>query len=79
MTTWWYVNPTSELIRSLLNFVLDRLMVRISMCTHLPATYRLSIAYLDKLPCAVRAGYSSGNHKPCLEGTREGVLWDIGA
>ncbi|KIM78643.1 hypothetical protein PILCRDRAFT_11100 [Piloderma croceum F 1598] len=36
-------------------------------------------AYLAKLPCAVRAGYSSGNHKPCLKGTREGVLWDIEA
>jgi hypothetical protein len=54
-------------------------MVRIPVCTHLPATYRLSIAYLAKLSCAVRAGYSSGNHKPCLEGTREGVLWDIEA
>jgi NACHT domain len=54
-------------------------MVRISVCTHLSATYRLSIAYLAKLPCAVRAGYSSGNHKPCLKGTREGVLWDIEA
>jgi NACHT domain len=54
-------------------------MVRIPVCTHLPATYRLSIAYLAKLPCAVKAGYSSGNHKPCLEGTREGVLWDIEA
>jgi NACHT domain len=54
-------------------------MVRIPVCTHLPATYRLSIAYLAKLPCAVRAGYSSGNHKPCLKGTREGVLWDIEA
>jgi NACHT domain len=54
-------------------------MVRISVCTHLSATYRLSIAYLAKLPCAVRAGYSSGNHKPCLTGTREGVLWDIEA
>jgi hypothetical protein len=54
-------------------------MVRIPVSTHLPATYRLSIAYLAKLPCAVRAGYSSGNHKSCLEGTREGVLWDIEA
>jgi NACHT domain len=27
----------------------------------------------------VRAGYSSGNHKPCLNGTREGVLQDIEA
>jgi NACHT domain len=54
-------------------------MVRIPVCTHLLATYRLSIAYLAKLPCAVRAGYSSGNHKPCLKGTREGVLWDIEA
>jgi NACHT domain len=54
-------------------------MVRIPVCTHLPATYRLSIAYLAKLPCAVRAGYSSGNHKPCFKGTREGVLWDIEA
>ena len=25
----------------------------------------------------MRAGYGSGNHKPCLKGTREGVLWDI--
>jgi len=32
MTKWWYVNPTSELIRSLLNFVLDKLMVRIPVC-----------------------------------------------
>ena len=54
-------------------------MVRIPVCTHFPATYRLSIAYLAKLPCAVRAGYSSGNHKPCLKGTREGVLGDIEA
>jgi NACHT domain len=54
-------------------------MVRISVCTHLFATYRLSIAYLAKLPCAVRAGYSSGNHKPCLKGTREGVIRDIEA
>src|ERR1700733_13925967 len=54
-------------------------MVRIPLCTHLPATYRLSIAYLAKLPCAARAGYSSENHKPCLKGTREGVLWDIEA
>ena len=54
-------------------------MVRIPMCTHLPAIYLLSIAYLAKLPCAVRAGYSSGNHKPCLKDTREGVLWDIEA
>jgi len=54
-------------------------MVCIPVCTHLPATYRLSIAYLAKLPCAVKAGYSSGNHKPCLDGTREGVLWDIEA
>ena len=52
-------------------------MVRTPVWTRLPATYRLSIAYLTKLPCAARAGYSSGNHKPCLEGTREGVLWDI--
>jgi NACHT domain len=52
-------------------------MVRIPVGTHLPATYCLSIAYLAKLPCAVRAGYSSGNHKSCLEGIREGVLWDI--
>jgi hypothetical protein len=59
--------------------MLDRLMVHIQVCTHLPATYRLSTAYLAKLPCAVRSGYSSGNHKPCLEGTREGVLWDIEA
>src|SRR3984885_9175685 len=79
MTKWWYANPTSELIRSLVQFVLDRLMVRIQVCIHLPATYRLSIAYLAKLPCAVRAGYSSGNHKPCLKGTREGVLRDIEA
>jgi NACHT domain len=49
------------------------------VCTHLPTTYRLSIAYLAKLPCAVKAGYCSGNHKPCLQGTREGVLWDIEA
>jgi len=27
----------------------------------------------------VTAGYSSRNHKPCLHGTREGVLWDIEA
>ena len=27
----------------------------------------------------MRAGYSSGNHKPCLNGTREGVLRDIEA
>jgi NACHT domain len=54
-------------------------MVRIPVFTYLPATYRLSIAYLAKLPCAVRAGYSSGNYKPCLKGTREGVLWDIEA
>jgi hypothetical protein len=25
------------------------------------------------------AGFSSGNHKPCLKGTRERVLWDIEA
>jgi hypothetical protein len=25
----------------------------------------------------VKAGYSSGNHKPCLNGTREGILLDI--
>jgi NACHT domain len=49
------------------------------MCTHLPATHRPLIACLVKLPCAVRAGYSSGNHKPCLQGTREGVLLDIEA
>ena len=79
MTKWWYVNPTSELIRSLLNFVVDRLMVRILVCTHLPATYPLLIAYLAKLPCTARAGHSSGNHKPCLEGTQEWVLWDIEA
>ena len=54
-------------------------MVRIPVCSHLPATYRLSIAYLAKLPCAVRVGYSSGNHKPCLKGTREGVIRDIEA
>jgi hypothetical protein len=54
-------------------------MVRIPVCTHLPETYRLSIAYLAKLPCAVRAGYSSGNHRLCLKGTREGVLLDIEA
>jgi hypothetical protein len=49
------------------------------MCNHLPVIYLLSIAYLAKLPCAVRAGYSSGNHKPCLKDTQEGVLWDIEA
>jgi NACHT domain len=38
---------------------------------------RLSIAYLDKLPRAIGAGYSSGNHKPYLEGTRAAVLQDI--
>ena len=27
----------------------------------------------------MRAGYSSGNHKPCLNGTREGVLLDVEA
>ena len=79
MTKWWSVIPTSELIRSLFNFVVDRPMVRIPVCSQLPATYRLSIAYLAKLPCAVRAGYSSGNHKPCLKGTREGVIRDIEA
>ncbi|KIM78578.1 hypothetical protein PILCRDRAFT_11043 [Piloderma croceum F 1598] len=36
-------------------------------------------AYLAKLPCAVRAGYNSGNHKSYLKGTWEGVLWDIKA
>ena len=54
-------------------------MVCISVCTHLPTTYRISIAYLAKLPSAVRAGYSSGSHKPCFKGTREGVIWDIEA
>ena len=49
------------------------------MCTHLLVTHLLFIAYVAKLPCAVRAGYSSDNHKPCLKGTREGVLWDIEA
>jgi hypothetical protein len=79
MMKWWYVNSTCELIRLSLNFVLDRLMVRIPMYTHLTATYFQLIAYLAKLPCAARAGCSSGNHKPCLQGTREGVLLDIEA
>jgi len=35
------------------------------------------MAYLDKLPHAVRAGYGSGNHKQCLKGTRDRILWDI--
>jgi NACHT domain len=38
---------------------------------------RLCIAYLDKMPRAIGAGYSSGNHKPCLEGTRTAVLHEI--
>jgi hypothetical protein len=54
-------------------------MVRILVFTHLSATYCLSIAYLAKLRCAVGAGHSSGNHKPCLPGTRKGVLSDIEA
>jgi len=36
----------SELIRLLLNFVIDRLIVRYTVCTYLLATYHLSIAYL---------------------------------
>jgi hypothetical protein len=59
--------------------VLHRLIVRIPVCPYIPTTYCLSIAYLARLPCAMRAGYSSGNHKPCLKGTREGVLWDVEA
>ena len=54
-------------------------MVCIWVFVDLPAFYRLPIAYLDKLPRAASAGYSSGNHKPCLKGTRSGVLCDIEA
>jgi len=51
-------------------------MVRTSVCINLIGSY-LWIAYLDKLPQAMRARSSSGNHKACLKGTREGVLREI--
>jgi NACHT domain len=35
--------------------------------------------YIDRLPHAIGAGYSAGNHKPCLQGTRIAVLQDIEA
>jgi hypothetical protein len=54
-------------------------MVCVSTYFDLPAPYSFWIAYIDKLPRAVGAGYSSRNHKPCLKGTREGVLQDIEA
>ena len=57
--------------------LLDRLMVCTSILIDLLGSYCLWVAYLDKLPRAVRAGYCSGNHKPCLKGTREGVLREI--
>ena len=73
------VRQSYQSIWPMLNFVLDRLIVCILVCTQLPTTYYPLIAHLAKLSCTVRAGYSSGNHKPCLKGTREGVLWDIEA
>src|ERR1700676_2798795 len=52
-------------------------MVRTYILINPLSSYFLCIACLDKLPRAVRAGFSSGNHKACLKGTREGVLQDI--
>jgi hypothetical protein len=52
-------------------------MVRTLAFITILASYCLLIAYLDKLHRAMRAGFSSGNHKACLKGTREGVLREI--
>jgi hypothetical protein len=38
-----------------------------------------SIVYIDKLSRAIGAGHTSGNRKPCLEGTRTAVLQEIEA
>jgi len=36
-------------------------------------------ACLEKLPRAMKAGHSSGNHRTCLKGTREAVLLELEA
>jgi hypothetical protein len=46
------------------------------ICIHLPST--ILMPFLGNLPCALRAGYSAGNHKLCLAGTWEGVLLNVG-
>jgi NACHT domain len=46
-------------------------LVSVFMCDY------LLTAHLDKLPRAFGAGYTSGNRKPCLEGTRTAVLQEI--
>jgi NACHT domain len=52
-------------------------MVYIFTSVSVPISNCLLIAFLDKLPCAVGAGHTSGERKPCLEGTRSAVLQEI--
>jgi NACHT domain len=57
-------------------------MVYIYIYIHLCSvyvSYCLSTACVDKLPRAIGAGHTSGDRKPCLEGTRTAVLQEIEA